>query len=956
MYLVRRSILKKYICLVLALIMALSLFSFSASAQSYILGDADTDGEVTISDATVILRRIGDIPVYLFNAAAADVDHEDGVTVMDASYIQRWAISLSAPEEIGDRVEVTEPIEPTAEPQPQTEPAPTEAETVAPTEKSTEPLSSVPVITSLTNTVDGIELIWEGSDSADGYAVLRRRTDGSWVKMGTTQDKSYVDTTPSSGTEYIYKVRYIDASGAYVGPNTDIGPSILFLRTPRLNSAAGTTDGVKISFATVAGADHYEILRRGVSEEDYETVGTTGDSPYVDLDVQSGVEYVYSVRAVCGDTRSAFDPDGLDITYISAPTMKSVDNAPTGVRIEWKPVAGARYYRIYRKAGVDGNWTPKNVVEDTVFIDEDVYSGTFYAYTVRCVAEDQETNISDRDETGLFTLYLKTPALKSVDNVHGGVRISFSTVAGADSYEIYRASGTDSFKLIGTAQDGSYTDRTVQIGSSYTYKVRACQTGTDSVVRSAWDENGLTVTAEDISGIRYVTRPSIGLYNDYSDDVPALSVKYMTPLKYLETTKEWDSGSWLKVEYNGKYYYLWVGAGETKLTDVPSSFEYATQTEFQRRVLSTALSFLNKKTGYAHEDSTGIADSSGVYWFDCSGFAAYVMDSAMREDVPTYNISANIRTLYETVEIYNNGYTGSYSAQTVIKNGEAYDETKLLPGDVIFFDLSEESEAQADDLGYNHCGVYLGNGEFIHCTHSWGGGVCVMPMSGIYTENFVSVKRYLPLSVEPADKKLYTTSQRTGLYASNNSDDEPLDVLDAEVPVTLLYTDNGNWAYVDVDGRKGYILVKYLTDSIDEVSEKKYVSKTSVKLYQTYDTDSAYEEVLITTGLYYHGRYSNSSYYKVTYNGVRYFIYAKDGIDSVLSDSLQDVLTVKRTATVNANTWLRSTMNSGIEDNKLYLVRTGTQLKVITTSDSGTWSYVQDAEGNYSFILSSKLS
>ena len=67
-----------------------------------ILGDVDGDGEVTILDATFIQRYLADLPIpFEFNEAIADVDGEDGVTIIDATYIQRWLADLDCPKGIG---------------------------------------------------------------------------------------------------------------------------------------------------------------------------------------------------------------------------------------------------------------------------------------------------------------------------------------------------------------------------------------------------------------------------------------------------------------------------------------------------------------------------------------------------------------------------------------------------------------------------------------------------------------------------------------------------------------------------------------------------------------------------------------------------------------------------------------------------------------------------------------
>ena len=72
-------------------------------SSGYILGDADTDGEVTIIDATVIQRKLVNLPVPAFNEQAADVDGE-GMDITDATIIQRYTAEFDVPYDIGERI------------------------------------------------------------------------------------------------------------------------------------------------------------------------------------------------------------------------------------------------------------------------------------------------------------------------------------------------------------------------------------------------------------------------------------------------------------------------------------------------------------------------------------------------------------------------------------------------------------------------------------------------------------------------------------------------------------------------------------------------------------------------------------------------------------------------------------------------------------------------------------
>ena len=70
-------------------------------AKSFILGDVDGDGEVTILDATFIQRYLASLYVESFNNDAADTDGDGEITILDATFIQRWLAGLPSNDAIG---------------------------------------------------------------------------------------------------------------------------------------------------------------------------------------------------------------------------------------------------------------------------------------------------------------------------------------------------------------------------------------------------------------------------------------------------------------------------------------------------------------------------------------------------------------------------------------------------------------------------------------------------------------------------------------------------------------------------------------------------------------------------------------------------------------------------------------------------------------------------------------
>ena len=100
-----KSVLSLSLCIAM-------MMTVSVHAQSRILGDVDGDGEIGITDATVIQRyTVGIKTPVAVTSSVADIDGDHAVTVMDASHIQRWMVNLSEPYPISNPVAEPSPTD-----------------------------------------------------------------------------------------------------------------------------------------------------------------------------------------------------------------------------------------------------------------------------------------------------------------------------------------------------------------------------------------------------------------------------------------------------------------------------------------------------------------------------------------------------------------------------------------------------------------------------------------------------------------------------------------------------------------------------------------------------------------------------------------------------------------------------------------------------------------------------
>ena len=249
------------------------------------------------------------------------------------------------------------------------------------------------------------------------------------------------------------------------------------------------------------------------------------------------------------------------------------------------------------------------------------------------------------------------------------------------------------------------------------------------------------------------------------------------------------------------------------------TYTKSSYTKFQNDVISKAKPYLNYTTAYDFDkkESDGVK-RNGKYTFHCSGFATYITNKVMKQYAAPYKISANMKELFNTTTILNEGLTGEMKAVKVC--GSTLDISKLKAGDILFFKMS------GSDV--DHCAIYLGNSNFIQSTKTCkdtytekgkdaDGGVCIAPLRDVYKNTFAGAKRYLPQQVKTAGITMTASKKKVNLFSARECSGDTK----AEIPlgsqVTLLYTykiGNNVNAYVRYGDQKGYVF-KY-KDSLSE--------------------------------------------------------------------------------------------------------------------------------------------
>ena len=195
---------------------------------------------------------------------------------------------------------------------------------------------------------------------------------------------------------------------------------------------------------------------------------------------------------------AGFDPGAATVpANVKLVSAKAVSD---GIQVKWQAADGAVRYRVYRKDAVNTKWRDIADVTGTSYTDKTAETGTKYSYTVRGIAADDKTLSPSYNKTGVSATMPKPvsrPAnvtLGSAKAVSGGIQVTWQAADGAAKYRVYRKDAVNTkWKDIADVSGTSYTDKTAEIGTKYSYTVRGIAAD-DKTLSPSYNKTGVSAT------------------------------------------------------------------------------------------------------------------------------------------------------------------------------------------------------------------------------------------------------------------------------------------------------------------------------------------------------------------------------------------------------------------------------------------------------------------------------
>ncbi|MCX5638793.1 MAG: putative Ig domain-containing protein, partial [Planctomycetota bacterium] len=161
---------------------------------------------------------------------------------------------------------------------------------------------------------------------------------------------------------------------------------------------------ITIEFDTVADADVFKVYRADSTDGLFNPITDwlPITNPYEDTSVIPNVAYFYKVKVAytingAGESEfSNYDEGICTFKLFSPANVSATDNLLDFVLVQWDPVAGAGYYRVYRCESELGTKTAVTGWTDSLsFVDSNVEWGHAYYYWVTAAADNNGTGESE---------------------------------------------------------------------------------------------------------------------------------------------------------------------------------------------------------------------------------------------------------------------------------------------------------------------------------------------------------------------------------------------------------------------------------------------------------------------------------------------------------------------------------------------------------------------------------
>ncbi len=245
---------------------------------------------------------------------------------------------------------------------------------------------------------------------------------------------------------------------------------------PIVSIYKGNNNSLLLKFEKIMYANSYDIYRSISKNKNYKKIATVNKNEYVDTGLTYGKTYYYKVIAKNDISKSNYSnivsmkvtPNNVEITKSTVGT--------NSINIEWnkEDVSGYEVFRSIDKR----KWIKIKTISNNIlkYDDNRLKSNKTYYYKIRTYKKNNGKKV--------YSIFSKVLAIKTspsypkiiISDGKKMLTIKIISVKGASYYELYRSvDQKDNFVKIKELRDNLiYEDKQLEIGKTYYYKAKAC--------------------------------------------------------------------------------------------------------------------------------------------------------------------------------------------------------------------------------------------------------------------------------------------------------------------------------------------------------------------------------------------------------------------------------------------------------------------------------------------------
>ncbi len=322
---------------------------------------------------------------------------------------------------------------------------------------------------------------WSKVENAERYQIFRSTSqNGKYTKIGTTSSTQYHDKSKKKVATYYYKVRAVRT----LSKNTleygtfSLPKSILAGKMKIQYVCTYRSTKMQIGWDKVEGAS-YQLYRSTSKNGTYSKIATTKKTRYINTKCKTGKTYYYKVRPIIKSGNKTIYYGFSDVksgSTLEAPKIVELRSTNSNtLEIKWKNVKGSKSYQVYRAEQKEGTYKKIAEVAGTAYKDTSCKQQKNYYYKVRAMKKVSGVNGYSSNSKIKSGKTLKQVILEyAAAGTSNKISLSWKRISGATGYQIYRSTTKDgTYKKIASIKKNSYNDRSVKVGQTYFYRVRA---------------------------------------------------------------------------------------------------------------------------------------------------------------------------------------------------------------------------------------------------------------------------------------------------------------------------------------------------------------------------------------------------------------------------------------------------------------------------------------------------